>query len=249
MAVQALRAACAFAVAPDRDWPYCMGMSSRATTCVAVFVALVFSSAAAAAQDQTAPRDVTHGGYGAFAGGLSLSLLGGLTVGFARAMYAPPLDANCTLEPQRCRATTLDHLAVGLVSAAAVAGVVGAGYGGQKLAEHLELNPVTGWALAGGYLGLPATLLLQNVIPRWQPDWSRDLTGVVLGAGGSVGAAFAFAAIARHETHAWPEFGFGAGGLGMGLALGTLVAPNTVWVPILGGLGAVIGATAATVAF
>ena len=195
------------------------------------------------------PVEVTHGGYGALGGAIALALLGGAAGSTARVIYADPLDVDCTVEPQRCRRTALEHLAVGALGVAVVAGTIGGGYGSQKLAEKWEWNPVRGWALAGAYLGVPTALMLQNIIPRWKPDWTRDVVAVTLGVGGGFGGAYAFRAIARAEGHAWPQFGFGAGGLTLGLLVGSVVAPNTVWVPILGGLGAVVGASAATLAF
>ena len=216
---------------------------------LALVATLVFSAPIAAFAQAERDPPVTHGGYGALAGAISLSVLGAIAGGAGRVIYADPLDADCTAEPDRCRRTALEHVLVATIAVAAVTGSVGGGYVGQRLTEKWAWNPVTGWALAGAYLGLPATLLLQNAIPRWEPAWSRDVVGLALGVGGGIGAAFGFSAIARHRGHVWPEFGFGAGGMGLGLTLGTLFAPDTIWVPVLGGLGAVLGASAATLAF
>lgn len=202
------------------------------------------------AQDNAAEEVVvTHGGYGAFAGALSLALFGAIAGGAGRMIYQDPVDANCTEEPERCRRTALEHILVGSLMVVAAGAAVGSGYLAQKATEKWEWNPVTGWALAGAYLGVPTTLMLQNAIPKWNPEWSRDIFGVALGVGGGIGAGYAFSAIARDRGHAWPEFGFGAGGMVLGLTIGTIVAKDTVWVPLLGGLGAVLGASAATLAF
>ncbi len=200
-------------------------------------------------QNPDAPVEVTHGGYGIFGGAVALAVLGGAAGFTARAIYRDPVGVDCQLQPERCRRTAMEHVLVGTLGVVVVAGTIGAGYAAQQLTEKWEWNPVRGWALAGAYLGLPATLLLQNIVPTWNPDWSRDLFGATVGVGGAIGAAYAFRAIALRRGHAWPEFGIGAGGMTLGLIVGGLVKPNTVWVPILGGLGAVIGTSAAALAF
>jgi hypothetical protein len=216
---------------------------------IALFIAAAPIDLRAQTDETEENVTVTHGGYGAFGGALAFAIFSGGTLSFARLIYAPPLDADCDAEPQRCKPNALDHTLVGLAVGASVAGVYFSGWGAQKFAESKEWDAPLGWALSGGYLGLPVTLLLQNAIPNFSPDWLRQTLGLVLAAGGSFGAGYAFREFALQRGHAWPEFGFGAGGLAAGLTVGTLVARDTVWAPIIGGLTSVAAASVAHFAF
>lgn len=208
---------------------------------------LVLVPTASFAQDGEV--EVTHGGYGAMGGALAFSALSLMTGNLGRVIYAPPLDADCRVEPERCESTALDHILMGSLVAATLAGTYFGGYGATKLAESAGWDPVLGWSLAGGYLGVPVSILVQNVIPQFEPDWARQTLGITLAAAGSVGSAFAFKAISERRGHAWPEFGFGVGGMALGLTIGSIFFPNTVWVPILGGVTSVLAASASTLAF
>lgn len=217
---------------------------------------LLLAPTAVTAKDHTLD-DVTHGGYGALAGALAFSLLS-LTAGnLGRVIYSPPSDADCRVETERCEPSALDHVLMGTLVAAALAGTYGAGYGASKFAKSQGWDPLLGWSLAGGYLGVPVSLLLQNAIPDFDPEWLRQSLGFAVAAGGAVGAGYAFRAIAERRGEsldppagqAWPEFGFGVGGMALGLSLGSVFFRNTVWVPILGGVTAVLASSAAALAF
>ena len=226
-------------------------MNRFTTLCSALLftLAVCLQPVEAFGQDPAQPAEITHGGYAAVGGAIGFSVLAAGAGGLARVIYSPPLDANCQVEPERCRRTTLDHVLVGSLFVGAVAGTYFAGYGAGHLAEKLEWNPRLGWQLAGGYLGVPTTLLLQQIIPDFEPLVLREILGITLGAAGSFGAAVAFGEIAERRGHAWPEFGFGAGGMAAGLLLGNWLFPDTPWVPVLGGLTAIIAASAATLSW
>lgn len=217
----------------------------RAELLAIVFVTSLAVAAPAAAQSED--RAPTHGGYGAFGGAVAFSAAGAVLSGSALILYSK--SERCRVDPEQCGSKALRHVAMGSLVAVSIAGIALTGYGAQKLTEKWAWNPYTGWALSGAYVALPATLLLQNALPSWEPEWTRDVVGVTLGVGGGIGGAFLFREIASRRGHAWPEFGFGAGGMGAGLIVGQLVAPNTAWVPILGGVGAILGASAAALAF
>lgn len=223
---------------------------ARKTLFILLSLSIVLGSIDAFAQSAD-EVEVTHGGWGALGGAIGFSIFSAAAFNLARLMYGPPVGVDCSVKPQpkKCRPNALDHTVVGLGAAASVAGVYFSGWGAQKFTESQEWNAPLGWALSGGYLGLPTALLLQNAIPHFDPDWLRQTLGLTLGAGGAVGSAFAFREFALRRGHAWPEFGFGAGGLAVGLTIGTLVARDTVWVPIIGGLTAVAAASAAHFAF
>ncbi len=212
---------------------------------VALIAALALPTSASAQDDV----EITHGGYGAVGGAVAFSLLSLGAGGLARVIYAPPADVDCRVTPAECRPSALDHVLMGTVVAGALAGVYFAGYGATKFSESAGWDPLLGWTFAGAYLGIPVSALLQNVVPQFDPDWVRQVIGIGLTAGGSVAAGFAFREITKRRGHAWPEYGFGIGGMAAGLALGSWLFPHTMWVPILGGVTSVLAASAATLAF
>lgn len=216
-------------------------------TLISAFCA-VFAMSPSPVEAQS-PNDVRYGGWGAIGGALAFSLTGAVVGGVARAVYLPPHGVDCGLEPEACRSRPTDHVIVGATVAAAIAGTYFAGYGSHKFAEHQNWNPNLGWSLAGAYLGLPTTIMLQYAIPQFRPDWLRELLGVGIAAGGATAAALAFRAIATERGHAWPEFGFGAGGMAVGLALGVALFDDPPWMMFLGGIGSLLGASAAYLAF
>ena len=218
---------------------------------LALFLALWMGAPDSAHAQDPGEVAVSYGGWSAFGGFVTYAALTPLARYATQAAFAPEEPGVCAAEPSRCEPGVAAYTLSGLTLLTHLGVSTGGGWAAGRIADGLDLDPGLGWGLAGGMLGLPAMGLIAYGLPRYEAEWlwtAQTLTLLCLGAGGG---GLGLWAVARERGHAWPEFIGGSLGLVVGIGLGSLVCGDEgcAAVPLLGGLGALVGAGVTGVAW
>jgi hypothetical protein len=209
---------------------------------VAFSVFAVMAAFSSPVQAQT-DVEVSHGGWAATGGTLVWMSAAPFMQLAVKSILAPDDPEVCDITPARCQPDWIDYTLAGLTIGGTVAVTAVGGWATGKLAEELELDAGLGWGISGGIVGIPIFGMLWLSIPKMDPAWLDTTLGTIFTFGGAIGSGFYFAEIAGKRGHAWPEFGFGFGGVLLGAGLGSLFCGGEACAatPLGGAIGGILG--------
>ncbi len=201
---------------------------------------VLLTPAISSAQDDV---EVTYGGWGATGGAITWAVTAPVMQLAIQSVMAPADPEVCSITPKRCETTWWQYTLSGLIVAATIGVTITGGWASAKLAEELELSPELGWGASGGIVGIPVFGMLWLSLPKFGPEWLNTTLGTTFTLGGAFATGYYFSEIASLRGHAWPEFGFGFGGLLLGAGVGSLICggESCAATPLGGAIGGILG--------
>lgn len=165
---------------------------------------------------------ISNGGWAALGGTITWASFTPVMFETIAIILTPDDPQICEITPAECENGFLEYSLVGLSVIGTIGLTVLGGWATGKAAEFFELDPKLGWGLSGGIVGIPTFGMLWLSVPSFEPGWLNTTLGTVVTAGGAFATGYYFAEIAERRGHAWPEFGFGLGGVVLGASVGSL---------------------------